>query len=347
MSSNRNGILAGGNFITDYVKLIDAWPEQDTLASIRSETMSNGGGPYNILKDLAAMVPQLPLEACGLVGEDANGDWILDDCRSAGIDVGQMHRTSKANTSYTDAMTVANTGRRTFFHQRGANALLSPEHFDFSKSNARIFMLGFLMLLDNLDAIDEEGVTGAAKVLRKAREAGMITAVDCVSEPGETFKHVVLSALAETNLLFINEFEIGQVIGREVPAERSAMEEAALELASHAVREDTQVIVHAVTGGVVANRNGLLASHPSLALPDSEIAGATGAGDAFASGFLLGVHEGLSTEECLRYGACAAAMSLRDPTPSGGIMSLKDCLELGERYGWRDFSIHAPVYASI
>lgn len=337
MSSNRNGILAGGNFITDYVKLIDAWPEQDTLASIRSETMSNGGGPYNILKDLAAMVPHLPLEACGLVGEDANGDWILLDCRSAGIDVGQIHRTSKANTSYTDAMTVATTGRRTFFHQRGANALLSPEHFDFSKSNARIFMLGFLMLLDSLDAIDEDGDTGAAKVLRKAREAGMITAVDCVSEPDAKFKQVVLAALAEADLLFLNEYEIGQVIGRKVPAERAAMEQAALELASLAKRDDTRVIVHAVNGAVVAKREGSIAVHPSVALPETEIAGATGAGDAFASGFLLGVHEGLDSSECLRYAVCAAAMSLSHPTPSGGMRPLEDCLYLGVLHGYRRF----------
>lgn len=337
MSEQRNGILAGGNFITDYVKVIDAWPEQDTLASIRRETMSNGGGPYNILKDLAVMAPGLPLEACGLVGEDSNGDWVLADCKAAGIDVSQMHRTPKAGTSYTDAMTVASTGRRTFFHQRGANALLSPDHFDFTQSNARIFMLGFLMLLDALDSFDEDGVTGAAKVLRKARESGMLTAVDCVSEPDPNFKQVVLAAMAEADLVFLNEFEIGQVIGREVPAERIAMEEAALELASQAVRDDTRVIVHAVNGAVVARRDGSLVTHPSVALPETEIAGATGAGDAFAAGFLLGVHEDLDSSECLRYAVCAAAMSLRDPTPSGGMLSLGDCLRLGAHHGYRGF----------
>ncbi len=51
----RHGLLAGGNFITDYVKIIDAWPQQDELASIRSQSMSSGGGPYNVLKDLAAL----------------------------------------------------------------------------------------------------------------------------------------------------------------------------------------------------------------------------------------------------------------------------------------------------
>jgi len=64
----RQGILAAGNFIVDYVKVIDGYPTQDMLASILSESRSNGGGPYNVLKDLAAMKVEFPLATCGLVG---------------------------------------------------------------------------------------------------------------------------------------------------------------------------------------------------------------------------------------------------------------------------------------
>ena len=63
----RNGILAGGNYIIDYVKLINGYPEQDMLADIRSETSSNGGGPYNVLNDPAACaVYAEPLGVCCL-----------------------------------------------------------------------------------------------------------------------------------------------------------------------------------------------------------------------------------------------------------------------------------------
>ncbi|MBT3480146.1 MAG: carbohydrate kinase family protein, partial [Opitutales bacterium] len=161
--------------------------------------------------------------------------------------------------------------------------------------------------------------------------------VDCVSEPSPQFREVVLSALGETDLLFLNEFEIGQAVGRKVPAERASMEEAALELAAKAAREDTRIIVHAVNGAVVAKRDGSLARHSSVTLPPAEIAGATGAGDAFAAGFLLGAHDDLDDEECLCYAVCAAAMSLRDPTPSGGMLKLSECLELGRRYGFGEF----------
>ena len=116
--------------------------------------MSNGGGPYNVLKDIAVLAPEVSREACGLIGNDLNGDWIIEDSRKNGIEVERLP--DFASTSYTDAMTVESTGRRTFFHQRGANALLDLEHFSF-EGVMKIFHLGYLMLLDRLDEIDDEG----------------------------------------------------------------------------------------------------------------------------------------------------------------------------------------------
>ena len=68
--SQRVGILAGGNWIVDHTKIIDGYPPQDTLASILSQSLSNGGGPYNVLIDLAHLKAAFPLEAIGLVGDD-------------------------------------------------------------------------------------------------------------------------------------------------------------------------------------------------------------------------------------------------------------------------------------
>ena len=51
-------------------------------------------------------------------------------------------------------MTERGNGRRTFFHARGANALWQGDDLDFKKLNARIFHLGYLLLLDALDEPD-------------------------------------------------------------------------------------------------------------------------------------------------------------------------------------------------
>src|SRR5215207_4654499 len=151
MSSTRTGILAGGNWIVDAVKMIDVWPQQDALANILSTSKGTGGSPFNILVDLALLGAEFPLLAAGLVGEDAHGEWISEVCAKNRIDVSALLRSKSAPTSFTDVMTVRESGRRTFFHARGANAELGPEHFDFAGTPARIFHLGYLLLLDRMD----------------------------------------------------------------------------------------------------------------------------------------------------------------------------------------------------
>jgi sugar/nucleoside kinase (ribokinase family) len=70
-------------------------------------------------------------------------------------------------------------------------------------------------------------------------------------------------------------------------------------------------------------------------LPAEKIAGATGAGDAFAAGVLLGLHDEYSVPEMLRLGVCAAASSLLHPSASRGVLPLAQCLELGVEHGFR------------
>lgn len=87
------------------MKVIDAWPPQDTLANIISQAKGNGGAPFNILLNLAKLDSRLPLEAIGLVGEDADGHRIVKDWRAHGINISQLRTTVLAPTSYTDVMT--------------------------------------------------------------------------------------------------------------------------------------------------------------------------------------------------------------------------------------------------
>ena len=70
----RSGLLAAGNFIVDRFKIIDYYPREEMLASILRESSGNGGGPYNILKDLAKMGADFPLAAAGLLGDDETGE---------------------------------------------------------------------------------------------------------------------------------------------------------------------------------------------------------------------------------------------------------------------------------
>ena len=331
----RSGIISGGNWIVDHVKLIDTWPPQDALASILSQSWGNGGSPYNLLKNLSRMGASFPREAIGLVGDDASGRIIQDDCRVHGIDMAQLRVTKAAPTSYTDVMTEASTRRRTFFHQRGANALLAPEHFDFSSTRARIFHLGYLLLLDALDNPGADGLPRAAEVFRKARDAGLRTSADCVSEHGERFTSVVAPLLPFIDVLLANDFEAEKItgiqLGRGGNLNRRAVEEAGRELLKRGVRE--WVVIHFPEGVFACSAAGERVWQASVKMPAAEIAGTAGAGDALATGVLFGWHEAWPMQRSLEVAVCAAAASLRHPTCSDAVGTLDDCLALGKRYG--------------
>jgi len=335
--NQRAGILAGGNWIIDHVKIVDRYPGQDALASILGESRGTGGSPYNILLDLAKLGAGFPLAGVGLVGDDADGRAILDDCAAHRIDASQIRTTNEASTSYTDVMTVRETGRRTFFHYRGANALLDEGHFDLESPTSRILHIGYLLLLDKLDEIGPDGTTAAARLFKRAGDLGYLTSLDAVSEDSDRFAAVMLPALPYVDFLIVNEFEAGRCTGIDVApggkVDFALMEQAAGALLKAGVRR--WVVIHCPEGALAAGADGQRARHGSVRVPPETIAGTAGAGDAFAAGMLLGLHEGWPIEQCLRLAVCAAATNLSDPTCTGGILTQQECLALGERLGWR------------
>jgi sugar/nucleoside kinase (ribokinase family) len=336
----RRGIIAGGNWIVDHVKVIDAWPPQDALANIVSETKGNGGSPYNLLKNLAKLDARIPLEGIGLVGEDADGRHILSDCEFHGIKTAQLKSTARAATAYTDVMTVRGSGRRTFFHSRGANALLAAEDFDFTGSQARHFHLGYALLLDALDQTDAKGIPRMGEVLARARRAGLTTSLDCVSEHSDRFRSVITPVLPEVDVLFVNDFEAekltGIVLGRGRQIARTAVEAAARRMLGLGVRQ--QVVIHFPAGAFACRPGGQSAWCPALSIPAGSMAGSAGAGDALASGLLLGLHEDWPMEKCLALAVCAAAACLTEVTCSAGVRSVAECLELARRWGYQELS---------
>jgi sugar/nucleoside kinase (ribokinase family) len=333
----RSGILAAGNWIVDHVKVIDLWPSQDALAIIQSETHGNGGSPFNVLIDLARLGAEFPLQGAGMLGTDAAGDWILDVCQQHRIDISSMHRTDAAPTSYTDVMTVASTGRRTFFHQRGANALLESSQIQLESSSAKLFHLGYLLLLDRLDEACPTFGTKSAELLHRASELGFVTSADVVSEESDRYRQVVFPTLRHVDLLFMNEFEAGHMVDSKIRVgdgiDRDALVSTAQVLVQAGVRQ--WVIIHFPEGIFALSPNGKRIFQPSLNLPTDRIKGATGAGDAVTAGVLFGYLEGLPMETCLVYGICAAAACLLHPSASSGVLPLPKCLDFARELSFR------------
>src|SRR5947208_2809712 len=134
----RRGIVCGGSWGVDKNKLVDVWPEEEHTAFILAEEEQCGGSGANAAVDLRLLEAAFPVDAIGLVGDDAEGRFLIALCERYGIGSEQLRVSPERHTCHTLVMTARPTRKRTFFHQPGTHALLTPDHFDFTRTNAAI-----------------------------------------------------------------------------------------------------------------------------------------------------------------------------------------------------------------
>jgi sugar/nucleoside kinase (ribokinase family) len=292
--------------------------------------------------DLARLGAEFPLAGIGVVGDDEDGAWIRARLAEHGIDQQWIRTTREAPTSGTDVMSVRDTGRRTFFHNYGANALLGYDDFPFEAITARILHLAYLLVLPALDADDPEYGCVGARVLARLRAQGIVTCLDIVTEEDERVPRIIHRSLPHVDCLIVNEVEAGFLTGERTRIAQevgSRPDPAAIRAAADrllALGVNQLVVIHLPEGGLAVTRDGEAHFQPSLMLPPGFIKGAAGAGDAFASGILYGLHEGWTLPRMLELATATAAACLRHPTTTTGVGSLSEALDLLQQYPLRE-----------
>jgi sugar/nucleoside kinase (ribokinase family) len=340
----RRGIAIAGNLIVDYVKEIDSYPSQGMLSNISSVQQSVGGCVTNTIIDLAKIDSDIELFALGMVGNDSNGEYIRDVLQKLNIDILGVKINGEAVTSFTDVMTSEDGEVRTFFHARGANAEFDITDIDFPKITSRFFHIGYALLLDRFDAPDEEYGTVMAKTLAKAKQHGMITSLDVVSENSKRFKKIVSPCLKYCDNLIINEVEASMIcempVRKEGKLDEGYMRNICSKLISCGVNE--RVIIHAPEASCGMSRKEDFELSPSFLLPKGFIKGSVGAGDAFCAGALYAIYKGFGIKDILLIGAAAAVCSLSELNSIDGMKSIEEVLEIVNKYPHRTLCDLAP-----
>lgn len=327
----RVGITLAGNILTDNVKMVEVYPEKGMLATIIKESLAVGGAVPNTAIDIKKIDPKMQVSVFGRVGRDEKGKYVVDVMRSVGLNVDGVKVSDSAPTSYSDVITVRGTGERTFFHNRGANAEFCPEDVDLNKLNCKILHVGYLMLLDAFDKVDENGETPMSAFLEKARSLGIKTSVDMVSESSGNFHRVAASALKHCDYAIINEVEAGEIVGILPRDKQGKLIEDNVKtimerLLDMGVKE--KVVVHCPEKGFCLNKDGKFVSVPSVKLPKGFIKGSVGAGDAFCAGALYGIYHGYDDGEMLTFANAVAVGCLSAPDSISGVRSKEDLISL-------------------
>jgi sugar/nucleoside kinase (ribokinase family) len=321
----KKGIAFAGNMIVDRIKFVEAWPECGSLTTIKEQTFSLGGLACNCSIDLAKLDPSVPVNVIGIIGEDEAGDMIMGEfARYPSINTEFIKRSGQ--NAYTDVMTTQD-GVRTFFVFMGSNAELSPKHFDFKIIQCDIFHIGYILLLDLLDAHDNEYGTALCRVLADARAHGVLTSIDVVSEEGNRFTNIVIPALKYTDYCVINDIEAAKTTGIPLRSGPRLIWEN-LEPCVHRLMEmgvGKWAVIHMPECAIGMDRGtNRIFQKETATLPKGFIVSSVGAGDAFATGILLGAYNHKTLEESIMDAILIAEKSLSGKGASDAIVPIDE-----------------------
>ena len=330
----KKGIAIAGNMIVDQMYPISGFPNPGELTTITGAmSRSVGGLLCNDIIDLAKLDPELPLVAMGRVGEDDAGEFAMSKLRPyPNIDL--RHIQKGGITAYTLVIEDEITKQRSFYTYRGANADFGEKDIPWEELDVDMLHIGYILLMDGLDAEDPEYGTVMARILHKAQKRGIKTSIDVVSEASDRFRRLVCPAMRYTDYCIINEVEAGASTGILLRSPDGKLLKENMPQALRAMKDmgvSTWAVIHCPEVAMGLDENDDLVEVPSLKLPAGWIQGTVGAGDAFCAGVLYGAWKEMDLKSAIELGTACAACSLSQPGGTEGVIDADQTRSLYEK----------------
>jgi ribokinase len=314
-------VVGLGALNTDYLYRVERILDDGEAVADEVE-LSPGGSAPNTIYGLAKL--GVSTGFTGVVGDDAEGKISIQDFQKVGVDTSQIRVKSKARTGSVLCITDR-LGRRSLYVMPGANNRLTMEDLDSAYINrAKILHISsfaddrqFKVLLELMGRLDSPlKVSYAPGVLHSAK---MLTALTPI--------------LARTYVLFINQSELRHLTGEDAVAGAESCLKQGCQIIAVTLGKGMRLelgkglshrIVTATSYIRDADNEYVIESPGQISEVDT-----TGAGDAFATGFLYGLLKGKGLEQCGRLGNIVAQFSI---TKTGARPGLPTLAELSQRY---------------
>lgn len=282
-------------------------PERGSLALVDEMGLYPGGCAVNTAVALTRL--GLPVHLIGKVGCDPLGDFLLNDLEASGVKVQGVKRDARLGTSATMAM-IDPDGERRFVHYIGANAALSPDDIDLSLvGQAAILHVGGCFVMPGLDG------QPLAELLRDARELGVKTCVDTAWDASGRWMELLAPCLPYIDYFVPSLAEARAVTGLSRPEN---VGQALLDQGTGIV-----ALKMGAAGALVMAQDGEIIGAPAYRV---DVVDTTGAGDAFAAGFIAGIYLNLPLAETARLANAVGAMCVTGSGAAGNVTTLDETI---------------------
>jgi sugar/nucleoside kinase (ribokinase family) len=308
----KEPIVCLGIMVADVVgRPLREIPAPGRLVLVDEMGLHTGGCAINSATALARL--GLPVDVVGKIGQDPFGDFLLEVLAERGIGATGVGRDPEVGTSVTMVL-VEPDGERRFVHYIGANAHLTLEDLDLSKiENASILHVAGSLVMPGIDG------QPTAQLLEKARAGGVITFLDTVWDDTSRWMQVLEPCLPHIDFFIPSLPEAQALSGKANP------EEIARFLLDHGV--GTVGLKMGAEGCLVMNSVTETIRLPAFKV---DVVDATGAGDAFAAGFIAGIWHAWPLEETARLANAVGALCVTGSGATGGVRSWSETLKFME-----------------
>lgn len=304
--------LCAGIVVADQVsEPLMQLPPPGTLALTARMEFTVGGCAANAAVDMAKLGLNVGLSGC--VGNDLFGRAVAEMLSRYGVDCAGLETVSEHPTSGTWVVNVRGEDRR-FIHWMGANVVYDGSRIpDAVLQNTSVVYVGGYTLLP---ALTPERVR---TLFQRAREAKVITVLDVVLPEQGDLSSWLEPVLPWTDYFFPNQDEAQGLTGRADPWEQAAM----FRRWGCGATAITCGAAGAVYDGPEGRWQAGVYNVPAV--------DATGTGDAFVSGFVLGLLREQPPPECLRWGTALGASCVRKLGATTGVFTAAELADFVAR----------------
>jgi len=299
----RWDLVAAGELVADFIS--DETVED--LGDADRYRRFLGGSPANLARNLAVLGARPALVAT--VGDDGLGRALIEELEAAGVATGGIARHASKPTS--SVLIGRSPETPDFIHYRRADRHLRREQFgDALLSDTAIFHTTCIGLSR------EPARSAMLEAADEAAEHGAHSSIDAnyVADhwpDAETARRTLRAVCRRPTLLKISMDDIERLFGADEMTRQTALRRA------HGWGASLVCLTMGSAGSYVSRDQGETVDFVEAASVD-QVHGATGAGDAYWSGFLKGWIDGRPPVACAGLGADVAAKQVASPGPVDG-----------------------------